>query len=148
MNVYEQLLIGLIGFLGLGCGIVLAYIAKEEIKQGKTYLNLLQYYIVVLMVVLVMYQSSIHVVAIVVLSLLLFILLLKLNIPSYFYFLGLTVILWYLSKFYYLFIISGVLLFIYGFPTGSLLVYDKKKWYQYLPLYILSMILYVILIFL
>lgn len=126
-------LTNLIVFLGLGVGIALAYIAPEEMKDGKKYFIWMQNVILSLVLFFLLYFYRFNLMLNLIISLALFFSLFfylnhkkKQTIRYVDYaFLG---IMFYLSaKNTNLFLLLSSLMFIYGLPTGSLLINIKKK---------------------
>ena len=133
MDFINYSLTNLIVFFGLIIGIILAYIAPEELKDGKKYFIFLQNFLLLLILFFLLYLYKFNLALNILISLALFFLL-------YFYlnnkkhqkikyidyaFLG---IIFYLSaKNTSLFLVQSALIFIYGFPAGSLLLKIKKK---------------------
>ena len=84
MELIMFLLINAISFLGIACGVSLAYMAKEELNQGKRFFIALQLVLMSLIIFFIFYEKS--------------------NIS----------------------LISS-LIFLFGFPSGSLIIYEKIK---------------------
>jgi hypothetical protein len=82
MDLINYFLIILISFLGLGSGIALAYIAKEELEKGKRYFIIMQLILMVLIIVSAFLNGLLM-----------------------------------LSSF----------IFLFGFPSGSLIMYEKFR---------------------
>jgi len=124
-----------ISYLGLGAGIALALVAKEEIEPGKKYFKILQNYLVAAIVLITIYFLElpwlpwIFFIGITVL-------IFKFNNKrkkSFLIYLLLAVIFWMSVQKYssfridVLFPIVSSLIFLLGFPTGTLLINIKKK---------------------
>ena len=127
----SYLLTSIIVFLGLPIGIILAYIAKEEIKPGKSYLVFFQSLLFLLIVVFLMYSFNLHIAVIIIIALLLIGLMyvLRYKYETTAIYPLLAVFLYMSSKNTNLFMIESSLIFLYGLPTGSLLINFKKNNY-------------------
>lgn len=126
MELINYMLASLIVSLGLFCGVILGYIAKEEMKPGKKYFILLQHAIIAVMLVLMVY--------------------LRFEGDIVFLFVAGLFFIFYKTKFkkqimpeiYVLFalifanakaesfLILASLMLLYGLPTGSLISMEKK----------------------
>lgn len=121
-------LTSLIVSLGVFCGVFLGYIAKEELKPGKKYLALLQNIILAVMLVLVAYFRPKPYIA-VLFAFMFFVMLdhsgaIKGPKQACYYFVyAVFALLFFESRG---FIPYSSLMFLYGFPTGSLLFMKKK----------------------
>jgi len=121
-------LILIITYLGLAAGIILSYIAKEEIRVGKKYLQLLQKLLLTLIVFFTLYVFSINLIVVIVISVVIVLLLLFIkNIHQQYVYALLGLFYWISSKNINFFIIISSLIFLYGFPTGSLMRKAEKK---------------------
>ncbi len=133
MDFINYSLTNLIVFLGIGVGISLAYIAPEELKDGKRYFILLQNLLLPLILFFLLFFYKINLILNVVVSLVLFLLLFfylnsRKNSKIKYFDYALLGIVFYLSiKDINLFLLESALIFIYGFPTGSLLSNARKK---------------------
>ncbi len=117
-----------ITYLGLAAGIILSYIAKEEIMIGRKYLKLLQKILLSLVVLFVFYFLNINIILVIIISVVILLLLLFIkNIHQQYMYALLGLFYWISSKNINAFIIISSLIFLYGFPTGSLLIKVEKK---------------------
>jgi hypothetical protein len=118
--------------LGIFLGVLLGYIAKEELRPGRKYLALMQAAILLLMVVFAVYYRLMQHIPV----MLLFILLVWLEAkkitkepnPGFYY------VLYMIFAFTFFeasksctFIVFDSLIFLFGLPAGSLM-FMKKKW--------------------
>ena len=129
MQLLNYSLISLISFLGLLVGILLAFSAKEELKPGKKYFMWMQKIILLLILIFLLnfFNMALYLKVIIYT---LFIFLMAINIKSQIIYLVLGIIFFISSKNPELFIINSVLIFLYGFPSGSLFakkIIKKKK---------------------
>jgi len=121
-------LISIITFFGLIFGIIITSIAKDELRQGKNYFIALQNVIISLSAGILAYFYKIDLYFVVILTLLVFFLLYlpKSIRKSYIFYPLLAIILYISSGVASFFIAESTLIFLYGFPTASLLVKKKK----------------------
>ena len=119
MQLLNYSLISLISFSGLLIGMILAFTAKEELDPGKKYFILLQKIILLLILILLLNSLDISIYFRIIIYAL-FIFLMTINIKSQAIYPALAIIFFISSKDINLFIINSILIFFYGFPTGSL----------------------------
>ncbi|RJQ16997.1 hypothetical protein C4573_02960 [Candidatus Woesearchaeota archaeon] len=125
----SYLLLGVMGFLGLLVGLILAKVAEEELNDGKKYFFWLQRIIftaavLVVIIFLKLYEFWGVLVALGVI-LVLFIYFRKKNADVFYY--AICALLFYLSAFKTpLLEITTVLVFFLGYPTAAL-IYQKSK---------------------
>ena len=132
MNFLNYSLTALICYIGLFVGFFLAIIAKEELKAGKKYFLFLQKIILLLIFVfLLVFIKLNYILVLLILGLIVVYVAknyFKDKIDDVFYFYIILSIIFYLSsKELNLFIIESSLIFLYGLPTGSLLMRKSKK---------------------
>ena len=123
--IYNYFLASVIAFSGLFMGLLLAHIAKEELKQGKKYFVILQKIILILIMIFLNTKYYILIIASI---LLIFILknYLKKQIPEIpLYYLIFGIIFFFASRNPAILAIQSSLVFLYGLPTGTL--YYKRK---------------------
>lgn len=110
-------------------GMLLAFAAKEELEPGKKYFLLLQK--LTLLLVLIFLVNFFNVILYLrIIIYILFIFLMTINIKSQIIYPALAVVFFLSSKNPDLFVINSILIFFYGFPTGSLFakkLIKKKK---------------------
>lgn len=111
-----------ISFLGLFVGYILAYMAKEELKPGEKYLMLLKNLIFALIGGLFAYFLLESILIGVLLFLVLVFISLKFKISTRAIYLLLGVLFFISTNNQNMFLIISLLIFAYGFPTGSLFV--------------------------
>lgn len=126
MEILNYSLISLIAVLGLALGAVIGHFAKEEMKPGKKYFLLLQKALFIASIAAVMYANRTNVHYIWIGAVIIFI---------YFYFfekinqifayavLGLA---FFLASETEMFLPVAALVFLYGFPTGSMIKNRKS----------------------
>ena len=125
----------LLSYLGLGAGIALAIITKEEILSGKRYFIILQNMLIIITVLTTIYflETPWLIWIILIGYAFLIPLIKKQRKKSFLIYLLLAIIFWASSQPNALFPIKlffpivGSLIFLIGFPTGSLLLDLKKK---------------------
>ena len=126
MEILNYILVLLISFFGLFIGMILAFIAEEEIRPGEKYLNLFKNIILILIVFFLL--NAYFNVYIGLLGLLAIFLN---RIDTKFIYPVLGIVFYLSSKFVNLFLIESSLIFLYGFCAGSLLSkelrYNKFK---------------------
>lgn len=126
MEILNYALIALIVSLGLLSGRIIAWIAKEEIKPGKKYFLILQKVLFCAVVFLLMYfnKTNVHYTWIGGLVIFAYLSWFK-KIPSYIIsaVLGITL---YLATLTENFLLISAVIFLYGFPAGSL-IKNKKE---------------------
>lgn len=121
----NQILASALAFSGLFAGMAIAYFAKEELESGKKYLLLMQKALLVIIFAIflnylqintylkfALYLAAILVVAFIEIS----------HYIVYFLFLPVLVLS---SRNMLVFSIQASLVFAYGLPTGSLLLYER-----------------------
>ena len=156
MEVLTYFLTGIITYLGLGCGIGLAYIAKEELNDGRKYFILSQNIILPLIIFSFLYFLKVNLIIDITLSIISFICLYYFNNLKndnfkknfYYIYLILGIIFFISSKNNNFFIVESSLIFLYGFPTGSLIIDVKKKNFFEILLKTISFIFISIILFL
>jgi hypothetical protein len=123
---YFSLLI--ISFLGLFVGLILSRIAFEELKDGKKYFIIIQLllWIIIVNAIIFYYNSLIYVIMGVLLVVLIFILKYifknKIRLLDY---IIMGILFYYSAAFPGLLKITTAAIFLYGFPTASLIVLDS-----------------------
>ena len=133
MDFINYSLTNLIVFLGLIIGIILAYIAKEELKDGKKHFILLQNVLLTLILFFLLFFYKINLILNIGISLAVFLSLyfylntLKKQMIKYIDYGLLGIFFYYASNNINLFLLQSALIFIYGFPAGSLLINIKKR---------------------
>lgn len=116
-------------FSGLFIGLILALSAKEELKQGKKYLLLIQWIIPFLtLVLLVIYFNNIYVWLLILVFVLLYLFVFK--YCKYFLYWALAVLFFLSTINNKLFIFASLLIFIYGLSEGSLYYYETCRQYK------------------
>ena len=121
-------LVSLAVFSGLIFGIIVSFIAKDELKQGKPYFIVLQNLLVALALGVLFYFYKLDLYFVVVAVLLIFFSLFLVNSikKSYIIYPLLAIFFYASSGIILFFVLESVLIFLYGFPTASLLIKRKK----------------------
>ncbi len=119
MQLINYSLISLISFSGLLVGMILAFTAKEELGPGKKYFLLLQKLTLLLILIFLLNFFNINLYLRITIYFL-FIFLMTINIKSQIIYPILGVVFFLSSEDINLFITTSILIFFYGFPTGSL----------------------------
>jgi len=132
MNLINYTLTLIVSFLGLILGIILAYIAKEELKPGKKYFILLQKVILTSIVAFLFFYWSnknifLFIICLFASFILIYFFIEKIKTHHIYKVLGL--IFYFSSKDIEIFKIQAFLIFLYGLPTGSLLTKVTKRNY-------------------
>ncbi len=127
MNILNYSLTAVVSYLGLFVGLILALMAKEEMKDGRKYFLFLQKLILLLVFVfLLVFINLNYILVLLILAFILVYLLRRKNELMYIYII-LGVIFYLSSKTLNLFVIESSLIFLYGIPTGSLLRKRDEK---------------------
>ncbi len=129
MQLLNYSLISLISFSGLLVGMILAFTAKEELEPGKKYFLLLQRLTLLLILIFLLNFFNINLYLRIMIYVL-FIILMAINIKSQIIYPVLGIVFFISSKNPELFVINSILIFFYGFPSGSLFaekLIKKKK---------------------
>ena len=130
MQLLTYSLISLISFSGLFAGMLLAFAAKEELNPGKKYFLLLQKLTLLLILIFLVNSFDIKLYLRIIIYVL-FIFLMTFNLKSQLIYPAIAVVFFLSSKNPDLFVINSILIFFYGFPTGSLfakkLIKEKKS---------------------
>lgn len=129
MQLLNYSLISIISFSGLLVGMILAFTAKEELEPGKKYFFLLQKLTLLMILIFLVNFFDIRLYLRIIIYIL-FIFLMTFNIKSQIIYPALAIIFFLSSKNPELFITNSILIFFYGFPTGSLFakkLIKKKK---------------------
>jgi len=129
MQLLNYSLISLVSFSGLLIGMLLAFTAKEELQPGKKYFMLMQKIILLLIIIFLLNFFNINLYLRIIIYIL-FILLMIINIKSQIIYPALGVVFFLSSKDINLLITNSILIFLYGFPAGSLFakkLIKKKK---------------------
>jgi len=134
MQLLNYSLISLISFSGLLIGMLLAFTAKEELEPGKKYFLLLQKLTLLLVLIFLLNFFNINL-YLRITTYVLFIFLITINIKSQIIYPALAVVFFLSLKDINLFITNSILIFLYGFSTGSLFA---KKFIKKRKLFVLK----------
>jgi hypothetical protein len=117
-----------LAFLGLYAGLIVSYFCKEELKPGMDYLNWLMHIIFIAILAIFFVKNPSWLFIILVSAIIIFFSLSKNRETLYYYALA---IIFFLSWRYNGFAMIAPLIFLYGFPLGSMHLYynikEKKK---------------------
>jgi hypothetical protein len=133
MNFLNYSLTAVVSYLGLFVGLALAFIAKEELKDGKKYFIFMQKVILsIVFVFLFVFDGLSYILVLLLIGCIVVYYLknyLKKKFDDVFYnYIILAGVFLFSLKELNLFIIESSLIFLYGLPTGSLYFHkDKKK---------------------
>ena len=136
MEFINYLCLVLVSYVGLGAGMILAYIAKEEIKPGKKYFKVMQNLLLIAITFTVIYVLGFSWIPwFIIVGALTYILSIENHrAKAFFMYLLLSVLLWISAQrhakiFIALDLLPAVasLIFLTGIPTGTLLFDMKKK---------------------
>ena len=126
MEILNYVLALVFSFLGVLAGLGLGYFAKEELRHGRKYFLWMQNIILVIAGIFVLYSLNLNLILFIVLGLALTLVLAYFE-PNAIIGYGLLALLVFLSIGNdNLFILMTSLVFLYGFPTGSLFLIRKK----------------------
>ena len=152
MNHFSYLLSLIISFCGLFVGIALAYIAPEEIKPGEIYLTAIQNLILTTAIFVFVYYITQNILFTVFVSILIFLFLFYRRPSTKAIYLLFGPIFFFSSKDQVIFLLESVLIFFYGFPTGTLFAKRlikkpkpeviKKLFLSYCSFLLVSLVLY------
>jgi len=127
MNLLNYSLTAVISYLGLFVGFILALMAKEEMKDGRKYFLFLQKVILLLVFVFLLVFIDLNYILVLLMLAFIVVYLLKRKNKLVYIYILLGVIFHLSSKMLNLFVIESSLIFLYGIPTGSLLMKKDKK---------------------
>jgi hypothetical protein len=138
MDLVSYSLAAIIVVLGFVCGIVLRLFTKEEMKAGRKYFIYLQYAILAVIIALMIYFRMHYVIILIFLAVLVMVFSksrMKKPMPASVYII--FGMLFFEASRSSLFILFSSLMFLFGFPAGSLMDL-KKKWQNHDIAYIVS----------
>ncbi|MBU0628151.1 MAG: hypothetical protein KKC75_03105 [Nanoarchaeota archaeon] len=131
MNLLNYSLAALLSYLGLFAGLLLAIIAKEELKAGKKYFIITKKVIIALIFISIIFLAQLKHVLILIALLIITTSLVKYSktelVKTHYTYLLFSAIFYLSSKRLELFAVSSSLIFLYGLPAGTLLSYKTKK---------------------
>ena len=120
---YVLALIG--AFSGLFIGMLLGYITKEELKPGKKYFIWMQNIILILAAIFVLYSFQLHIILSILIGLILTLALIYFKPKAIIGYIILAILILLIIEDINFFILTASLIFLYGFPTGSLILAKK-----------------------
>jgi hypothetical protein len=126
MEILNYSLIALITALGLICGAVIGYFAKEELKPGKNYFVWLQKILFTLAIVLLMYANRTNVHYMWAGGLIIFIYLYYYEKMRHAITYAFLAFVFFLASLTGMFLPVSASIFLYSFPTGSLIYKNKR----------------------
>jgi len=120
-------------YSGLFIGLILAFIAKEEIKPGRKYFVFLKKMVLSLVIVFLFVLHKLDYIIVLPALAIVLVYFYKVRVnkgfnEDFLIYLILGAIFYSSYKNTNLFVIESSLMFLYGFPTGTLLVDFKSKW--------------------
>ena len=119
-------ILALIGaFSGLFVGMLLGYITKEELKPGKKYFIWMQNIILILAAIFVLYSFQFHIILFILIGLILTLALIYFKPKAIIGYIILAVLILLIIEDTNFFLLTSSLTFLYGFPTGSLILTKK-----------------------
>lgn len=151
INYFSSLVIS---FFGIYIGLALAYIAPEELNPGVKYLKIFQNILFAITIFVFAHYSKLNLVLNAAIAIIVLLILFKTKISSRALYLFLGVLFFLSIKDIQLFLIESTLIFLFGFPSGTLFVRKhikteklsviRKLFLNYYPFLLLSGILYLI----
>lgn len=129
MNAIIYFLTLIVSFLGLIAGMIIANMAKEELKGGRKYFFLMQDFLIVLMLffILEFYNVTIFITIPVLLVIFLLFFYFKNSMQNVAIYSIFAIIFYLSSRNINLFSLESSLIFLYGLPAGSLISKEKIK---------------------
>ena len=126
-------LVSFLAYSGLFIGMSLAFIAKEEIKPGRKYFVFLKKMVLSLVIVFLFVLHKLDYIIVLPALAIVLVYFYKVRVnkgfnEDFLIYLILGAIFYSSYKNTNLFVIESSLMFLYGFPTGTLLVDFKSKW--------------------
>jgi hypothetical protein len=115
-------------FLGLVAGVILAFIAKEELPTAKKHFIFLRDILVTLIMLFLLYFYDLNKIIIMIVTILTFLTLINLKLEKdniLYLILSIVLMLTYKDKTFFL--IESILVFLYGFPAGTLFAMKHMK---------------------
>ena len=125
MAVLNYILALVFSFSGIFAGMLLGKIAKEELKPGKEYLIWMQNIILIIAAILVLYYFQIHIVLFILAGLILTVGLIYFRPKAVIGYIILAALILLIMENTNFFMVISSLAFLYGFPTGSLILIKK-----------------------
>ncbi len=125
MEILNYLLVLIGSFSGLFVGMGLGYITKEELKYGKKYFLWMQNIVLILAAIFVLYSFHLHIILFILIGLLATLAMIYLKPGIVIGYLILAVLFYLSIGSINLFILTSSMVFLYGFPTGSLILTKK-----------------------
>ncbi|MCK4670594.1 MAG: hypothetical protein KAT43_05320 [Nanoarchaeota archaeon] len=121
------ILLTIFAFIGIVCGIFLTYSNKSEIKDAKKYLILSQKILISLSIFLTAYflQPCCGSILVAIL-IIVFLFIARKRLPTHIFYPVLGILVYLTTKVPEAFLANIALIFMYGIPTGTLLMYEKK----------------------
>lgn len=122
-----NLIAAIVAFSGIIVGVLLAHFAKEEIKPGKPYLAMLQKSLYLILAVIMVNFFEIPILFRIVVYVLIMFIVVFVNIKSELLYPAFGILLYLSATNSMTFLLVASLVFLIGFPTGSLAVNPKQK---------------------
>ena len=125
MAVLNYILVLVFSFSGLFIGMLLGYIAKEELKPGKEYFIWMQNIILILAAIFVVYSFQLHIILFILAGLMITLALIYFRPKAVVGYIILAFLILSIIEKNNFFILISSLAFLYGFPAGSLILIRK-----------------------
>ncbi|KYK26065.1 hypothetical protein AYK26_01300 [Euryarchaeota archaeon SM23-78] len=122
--ILTYLIILLIIFLGLYIGLLVGYLAQEELKPGKNYLNLLRHLLFIAIIVIFFVKNWSVLFVIMIAALIIIFSFSRYRETLYYYALA---VIFFLAWHFNGITLIALLIFLYGFPVGSIYLCDHIK---------------------
>lgn len=127
MDIFTQILLAIIAFAGIICGIFLVYCNKDEIKHAKRYLLFSQKVLIAASILLTAYflQPCCGSILIAV-FIAVFLFIARKRFQTYIFYPVLGLLTYISIKVPEAFLVNIAIVFLYGLPTGTLIMFEKK----------------------
>ena len=122
MEILNYFLALIVSFSGIFVGMLLGYIAKEELKPGKKYFIWMQNIILILAAIFVLYSFHLNIILSIIIGLLITLGIIYFKPKAVIGYILLAILIFISIGNTNLFILTSSLTFLYGFPTGSLIL--------------------------
>ena len=123
----NQILASAVAFLGIFAGMAIAYFAKEELGSGKRYFLLMQKILIIIIFAIFLNYLQLNTYLKFTLYLAAILVVAFIEISHYIVYFLFVPVLVFSSRNMPVFSIQASLVFAYGLPTGSLLLYERVE---------------------
>lgn len=127
MEILNYVLALILSFSGVFVGMFLGYIAKEELKPGKRYFIWIQNIILILAAIFVLYSFHLNIILFILIGLIITLGIIYFKPKAILGYLFLAILFFLSMRNTSLFMLTSSFIFLYGFPTGSL-IFAKKNY--------------------